>query len=164
MSHCCSRCYSVRNSSWPSAIFLPISTYGQPKIYSGWPNLIYIFNGRAINNLQEVLSSKRANQFLILISTTAAICCYNHVYMLCMCLLLYTMLLLVNVTLLWCRYCNAAATISVVVIMCKCGTYMSVIVCDVVASKCHQKNVAAIGYKCCCYMPPGTACIFSYVV
>ena len=34
-----------------------------------WPNLLYIFNGTAINNLQNIL--KMANQFLTLISTTA---------------------------------------------------------------------------------------------
>jgi len=43
------------------------------KIHFGWPILLYIFNGMAINNLQNVLFQKMAEQFLTLISTTASV-------------------------------------------------------------------------------------------
>jgi len=43
------------------------------QIHFGWPILLYIFNGMAINNLQNVLSLKTADQFLTLISTTVSV-------------------------------------------------------------------------------------------
>ena len=55
--------FSARNSRQLSAIFEPISTYGQPK--SILVSQIYC-TFWAINNLQKVPSSKNANQFLIL--------------------------------------------------------------------------------------------------
>ena len=48
-----------------------ISTFGQPKIHLGWPNLLYIFNGTLINSLQKCsIFENMADQFLNLIFTT----------------------------------------------------------------------------------------------
>ena len=58
-------------------------------------------------------------------------------------LFLYSLLLLVNVTLLWCEYCNATVTISC------CHyvqmLYVCVIVWDVAVSKYHQKMLLPLG-------------------
>jgi len=51
------------------------------KIHFGRPSLLYIFNGIVINNLKNVLSSKKAaDQFLTLISTTEfSLCVCVHI-------------------------------------------------------------------------------------
>ena len=56
---------SARNNSWPLVNFTQNPF--------GWPNLLYIFNGMAINNLQNVLSLRIYSQFLTLVSTTVSL-------------------------------------------------------------------------------------------
>ena len=58
----------IRAGHWPFFNIWP------NKIHFGQPNLLYIFNGIAINNLQNVPSSKKlVNQFLTLMHNTHAI-------------------------------------------------------------------------------------------
>ena len=57
----------------------PFSDIWLTKIHFGWPNLLYIFNGKVIKNLQNVLFSKKtADQFLIFISTTDVLELHYH--------------------------------------------------------------------------------------
>jgi len=49
---------SAGDNSWSLIIFLTNFNIWPTKIHFGWPILLSIFNGMAINNLQNVLSSK----------------------------------------------------------------------------------------------------------
>ena len=55
--------FGVTNSSWPLAIFQPILTFGQQ---NGFWLAKFTVSGTAINDLQNVRSSKTADQFLTL--------------------------------------------------------------------------------------------------
>ena len=95
---------------------------------------------------REIWYSKGANQFwsLFYYCCYTYICDCNNMPMLFTCLLFYALLLLVNITQLWCRY-YCAMLLYVAVIMCKCCTFVPVIVCDVTTSKCYQTMLLSLG-------------------
>ena len=63
---------SPRNNSWSLAIFWPISTFGWQNHF-GWSNLLYIFNGKAINNIHICISHLQGIADQLLLSIIARI-------------------------------------------------------------------------------------------
>ena len=71
-------CTCARNNIWPLAIFQTTTALGW-LVHFGQPKLLIHFQWDSNQWPIHILSSKKANQFLMLISSVAYICTYNHI-------------------------------------------------------------------------------------